>query len=174
MLSQASCANTCGAGYACCAALGNRCIAVGDKCAARPANYKPHLLSGINLTKTGGKRSLCIPHSKTGCYRFAVGTGGPSSASFWKIVDSQGSVLTQGGSPATKQVCLSTPATQKSALLSLKSLVASWPVSNFLRVNTDSACCKTRARTAEPHCGSHCRPRTATPPLLIALSPRTA
>ena len=31
-----------------------------------------------------------------------------------------------------------------------------------------------RARTAAPHCGSHCRPRTATPPLLIALSPRTA
>ena len=32
----------------------------------------------------------------------------------------------------------------------------------------------TRARTAAPHCGSRCRPRTATPPLLLALSPRTA
>ena len=33
---------------------------------------------------------------------------------------------------------------------------------------------QTRARTAAPHCGSHCRPRTATPPLPIALPPRTA
>ena len=32
----------------------------------------------------------------------------------------------------------------------------------------------TRAHAAAPHCGSHCRPRTATRPLLIALPPRTA
>ena len=33
---------------------------------------------------------------------------------------------------------------------------------------------RTRARTAAPHCGSHCHDRTATPPRLLALSPRTA
>ena len=33
--------------------------------------------------------------------------------------------------------------------------------------------CKTRARADAPHCGFHCRPRTAASPLLIALSHRT-
>ena len=40
-----------------------------------------------------------------------------------------------------------------------------------LRVFKQIPRAKHRARAAAPHCGSRCRPRTATPPLLIALSP---
>ena len=49
------------------------------------------------------------------------------------------------------------------------------PVSaHSLRVQSDSACAKPRSHCRAPLRLPHCRPRTATPSLLIALSPRTA
>ena len=47
------------------------------------------------------------------------------------------------------------------------------PVSHFLRVKTETAC-KTALALPRPTAAPHCRPRTATPSLLIALSPRSA
>ena len=40
----------------------------------------------------------------------------------------------------------------------------------FFCVLTQVLRAKNRARAAAPHCGSHCRPRSATPPVLIAVS----